>query len=914
MAASRVASSRRLCARYKFFFYIAVLMLGLQLFLGYSFYNSINITDVERFDGRDHGDRAPRKVSFDIRQDSQADSHGKQPEHRPHPDQDKMVTENGGKGPPDKGHLLPNLTLPSTYKPKCEIRAKEALSAISRATTTACRQQIADISCLTMEGKMYAETLPRLCPLKGNDTGTYFGCYKDNLNDRDLTGTYKELSDNTPHNCMNYCLKAGFRYAGVQYSKECWCGDSYGKHGHSPESLCEGRCSGDSSQKCGGYLTSKIYSTGVGEKKRYQAPLVRAGSTEAENTVRIVFVLTLSGRQVRQVVRLLRNIFHPQHYYFLHIDKRQEFMYRELLPLEKQLSNILVSKTRFSTIWGGASLLQAHLHFMKELLEMPWAWDYYINLSESDYPIKPVKDLTAFLSLYKTYNFLKSHGRDTPRFIQKQGLDQTFYECDSHLWRIGPRKLPGGIRIDGGSDWVCLYRKYVQYLVTTQDELVTGLKQLYKYSLLPAESFFHTVLVNSVYCTKVVDNNLHLTNWRRKQGCKCQHKHVVDWCGCSPNDFKISDLDRLMNYEQKPIFFARKFEPIVNQEIINSLDVYLFGNFQQDMTGLTSYWQNEYHHLDKIAKVKDAYPTFYQSFVRLGVAELSRQSVSCTYRPMKTLEANVFYEADHFHGILVLHQVEEVATGNIITMETHMHPKHHYSILQPKTIIGRLQTLEVGTDFDPKELLFRNYGKLIGPYDDVVLRHVWGAGIEFVISVAWIDPVNVIAASYDVKVLSSGHTGSHKPQLNQPLRPGIWQVKLMYNLQILAETSFLVIPLTVYDGHPISATEIYRAHSGPQGFYASKDFSEFRDVLNVPKQADLETQAAVNAKKVGKDLENWVDSLVPLFWQVQRSCTIEDLSNTCLVLEQCKKTSWSSRSPDPKSDLSSVGAKFAPVR
>ncbi|XP_046561647.1 xylosyltransferase 1-like [Haliotis rubra] len=368
------------------------------------------------------------------------------------------------------------------------------------------------------------------------------------------------------------------------------------------------------------------------------------------------------------------------------------------------------------------------------------------------------------------------------------------------------------------------------------------------------------------------------------------------------------------NYEQKPIFFARKFEPIVNQEIINSLDVYLFGNFQQDMTGLTSYWQNEYHHLDKIAKVKDAYPTFYQSFVRLGVAELSRQSVSCTYRPMKTLEANVFYEADHFHGILVLHEVEEVATGNIITMETHMHPKHHYSILQPKTIIGRLQTLEVGTDFDPKELLFRNYGKLIGPYDDVVLRHVWGAGIEFVISVAWIDPVNVIAASYDVKVLSSGHTGSHKPQLNRPLRPGIWQVKLMYNLQLLAETSFLVIPLTVYDGHPISAAEIYRAHSGPQGFYASKDFSEFRDVLNVPKHADLQTQAAVNAKKVGKDLENWVDSLVPLFWQVQRSCTIEDLSNTCLVLEQCKKTSWSSRSPDPKSDLSSVGAKFAPVR
>lgn len=42
----------------------------------------------------------------------------------------------------------------------------------------------------------------------------------------------------------------------------------------------------------------------------------------------------------------------------------------------------------------------------------------------------------------------------------------------------------------------------------------------------------------------MVDNNLRLTNWNRKLGCKCQYKHIVDWCGCSPNDFKPSDLPR----------------------------------------------------------------------------------------------------------------------------------------------------------------------------------------------------------------------------------------------------------------------------------------------------------------------------------------------------------------------------------
>lgn len=64
-------------------------------------------------------------------------------------------------------------------------------------------------------------------------------------------------------------------------------------------------------------------------------------------------------------------------------------------------------------------------------------------------------------------------------------------------------------------------------------------------SCFPCQSFFHTVLGNSHMCDTLVDNNLRVTNWNRKLGCKCQYKHIVDWCGCSPNDFKPQDLIRI---------------------------------------------------------------------------------------------------------------------------------------------------------------------------------------------------------------------------------------------------------------------------------------------------------------------------------------------------------------------------------
>lgn len=78
-------------------------------------------------------------------------------------------------------------------------------------------------------------------------------------------------------------------------------------------------------------------------------------------------------------------------------------------------------------------------------------------------------------------------------FIRKQGLDRLFYECDTHMWRLGDRKIPEGVAVDGGSDWFLVNRRFVDYVVNSQDELVVGMKQFYAYTLLPAEVVYtHT--------------------------------------------------------------------------------------------------------------------------------------------------------------------------------------------------------------------------------------------------------------------------------------------------------------------------------------------------------------------------------------------------------------------------------------
>ncbi|KAJ8363892.1 hypothetical protein SKAU_G00127230 [Synaphobranchus kaupii] len=176
--------------------------------------------------------------------------------------------------------------------PKCEINGKEAISALSRAKTKECRQQIAEVYCRHKEGQLMPEKVSRYCPLEG----------KANVN--------------------------------VQWEDD------------SSESVPA-------------------------------AP------------VRIAFVLVVHGRASRQLQRLFKAIYHASHFYYIHVDQRSDYLHRQVAALASQYTNVRVTPWRMSTIWGGASLLTMYLQCMKDLLAMTdWTWDFFINLSAADYPIR----------------------------------------------------------------------------------------------------------------------------------------------------------------------------------------------------------------------------------------------------------------------------------------------------------------------------------------------------------------------------------------------------------------------------------------------------------------------------------------------------------------------------------------------
>lgn len=596
--------------------------------------------------------------------------------------------------------------------------------------------------------------------------------------------------------------------------------------------------------------------------------------------------------------------------------QRQDYLHRKLSKLEKEFPNIKLATKRYSTIWGGASLLRMLLTSMRDILQLGWKWDYVINLSESDFPIKSLEELEVFLSVNKGFNFVKSHGREVQRFIKKQGLDKTFIECETHMWRVGERKLPQGIIVDGGSDWVALSPEFVSYITGDHDGLLTGLDVIFKHTLLPAESYFHTVLRNSHFCHTYVDNNLHVTNWKRKLGCKCQYKHVVDWCGCSPNDFKTEDWPRIQNTQTRQLYFARKFEPIINQEIITRVEQYIGYTDHYLINNLDAYWQNLYDIDDLTAPTDDTILTHAGSIVRLNAKVLSAED--CHIRVGEIIEVNVYKYADVYKGNLILHKA--IINNKEVFLETWYKPKQHLDLNFENRNVDFIKKFKVNSEYDQKEMTFRNLGNILGPLSEPVLLYQFTANFDKYtgnFTTIWLDPTGMVADVNIIQRDENNLTNFIKPNIKQPLLPGIWRVGLLDQSNLIAKTKFLITPLEYFSGKELTHQEATLVHSGSQNSY--KNFTYIKSVHFLPDQDEKNLLAKIsnaNIKRINDDLLEWIDSLNLEFYNVLGSCIINPDTNinkhvSCgnYKFQQCLLSDWSSYSPDPKGSIGKADKK-----
>ena len=99
--------------------------------------------------------------------------------------------------------------------------------------------------------------------------GSGVNCYKDYGGNRQLPVYLNKDNSLTIERCIDKCKGRGYAYAGVQFYKECWCGNEMPKHS-APKSDCNTPCSGNQKQMCGGNLSLNVFKTGRESHKEHR--------------------------------------------------------------------------------------------------------------------------------------------------------------------------------------------------------------------------------------------------------------------------------------------------------------------------------------------------------------------------------------------------------------------------------------------------------------------------------------------------------------------------------------------------------------------------------------------------------------------------------------------------------------------
>ncbi|KAK0709123.1 WSC domain-containing protein [Lasiosphaeria miniovina] len=123
------------------------------------------------------------------------------------------------------------------------------------------RSVVATLAVAAFVGRVHvrANEVP-LPPCSGSYTPfAYSGCFTDSGSSNALTfRSPLDTQSMTVEKCTAECKGNGYRYAGLEYYGECFCGSAIGGSAV-PESKCSFSCTGNSTQKCGGSSIISVY-------------------------------------------------------------------------------------------------------------------------------------------------------------------------------------------------------------------------------------------------------------------------------------------------------------------------------------------------------------------------------------------------------------------------------------------------------------------------------------------------------------------------------------------------------------------------------------------------------------------------------------------------------------------------------
>ena len=276
--------------------------------------------------------------------------------------------------------------------------------------------------------------------------------------------------------------------------------------------------------------------------------------------------LILAHKNPQQLLLLLNQLESSKSFFFIHTDKKSKI--EDFKSASVAIQNVNFISERYHIKWGSFNMVKATLALMKEAEKSDITYSHVHLLSGEDVRIKSIENLQTYFSDHSDFSFLNHFALpcaywpdggmqriteyyfdNSPRKIKSvkrillKIAAQFLNKVAVHVFPFLKKRPDKNIIYHGGSQWWSLNKESVGFILQ-YIEYYPDFVKFFKYSFIPDEIFFHTILLNSDLKSKII----------------CDNKRYIDWLHPEkgfPAYIIVEDYKTLL---QTDAFFARKVD------------------------------------------------------------------------------------------------------------------------------------------------------------------------------------------------------------------------------------------------------------------------------------------------------------------------------------------------------------------
>ena len=285
---------------------------------------------------------------------------------------------------------------------------------------------------------------------------------------------------------------------------------------------------------------------------------------------RLAYVLMVHHKP-ENVAALVDALADKNVFIYIHVEVfAPNSFYEEIQEIVRTRKHVALMPTRFAVSWAHVSLIWVEVRAFFDLLDMI-SFEYVINLSGADYPLKSAKTIYQHLEKKPKSNWVwwKTDGEKTAWEIE--GRTHYMFHCregeiegERDKCNFYPMNIQGYREFDGFKDlfpqvlktsqWMILHRSAVEYLRSSEAGKL--LLMHFEHSLIPDELFFSTFLASSPFNTRTFRDPKRLMFW---------------YGGSHPWEWTKGDEESI-NFWEKHFFWIRKVDVGSNPQLKETLD------------------------------------------------------------------------------------------------------------------------------------------------------------------------------------------------------------------------------------------------------------------------------------------------------------------------------------------------------